>query len=187
MLSGLRMRTLGVPIASALLVCLVHGQTSPTDQVAINAPYVTSPPQVVNAMLDLAQVRSGDMVYDLGCGDGRIVISAARRYGARGVGIDINPERIEEARANAAAAGVNASVKFEVADVLTTDLQNASVVALYLLPELNMRLRSRLMNELKPGTRVVSHSFDMGDWKPDKDVIVDGNHLYLWTIPSVRR
>jgi len=177
------MRALQVPILSGLLICTAAAQSTSAEQAAINAPYVTTPPQVVSVMLELAQVGSSDTVYDLGCGDGRIVISAAQRYGARGVGIDNNPVRIEEARANAAAAGVTNRVSFEVADLFDANVRNATVVALYLLPEVNVRLRSRLLRELKPGTRVVSHSFNMGDWKPDKDIGVDGAHVYLWTIP----
>jgi cyclopropane fatty-acyl-phospholipid synthase-like methyltransferase len=135
-------------------------------------------------MLDLAGVKSGDTVYDLGCGDGRIVISAAQKYGARGVGIDLNPARIDEARAGARNAGVTDRVSFEVNDLFDADIRNATVVALYLLPEVNMRLRPRLFRELKPGTRVVSHSFGMGDWKPDKEQLVEGDHVYLWIIPE---
>jgi ribosomal protein L11 methylase PrmA len=135
-------------------------------------------------MLELANVGNSDVVYDLGCGDGRIVISAARKYGARGVGIDLNPARIEEARANASSAGVSDRVSFEVNDLFDADIRNATVVALYLLPDANIRLRPRLLRDLKPGTRVVSHSFDMGDWKPDKEKLVDGDHVYLWTIPK---
>jgi ribosomal protein L11 methylase PrmA len=135
-------------------------------------------------MLDLAKVTSGDTVYDLGCGDGRIVISAAKKYGARGVGIDINPARIEEARNNARSDGVADLVNFEVRDLFDADVRKATVVALYLLPEVNLRLRPRLLRELKPGTRIVSHSFDMGEWKPDKEKVVDGDHVYLWTIPE---
>jgi SAM-dependent methyltransferase len=178
------MRFIPLLIVTGLLICVAEGQSPPPEQVPINTPYVTTPPQIVGAMLDLAGVRSGDTVYDLGCGDGRIVISAAKTYGARGVGIDINPARIEEARANARSAGVTDLVSFEVNDLFDADIRNATVVALYLLPEANMRLRTRLIRELKPGTRIVSHSFDMGDWRPDKERVVDGDHLYLWTIPG---
>jgi len=169
-----------------LLICIANGQNPAPDQVPINTPFVTSPPQIVDAMLGLAKVGSGDTVYDLGCGDGRIVISAAKKYGARGVGIDINPARIQEARVNARLAGVADRVNFEVNDIFEAEIRNATVIAVYLLPEANMRLRPRLIRELRPGTRIVSHSFDMGDWKPDKDVIVDGAHVYLWTIPERR-
>ena len=153
-------------------------------QAEIDSPYVATPPRVVEAMLDLAGVDGQDTVYDLGCGDGRIVIRAAQKYGARGIGIDNNPDRIEEARANAGSAGVSENVNFEVRDLFDTDISNATVVALYLLPEVNLRLRPRLLSELRPGTRVVTHSFAMGDWKPDKERVVDGVHVYLWTIPS---
>jgi cyclopropane fatty-acyl-phospholipid synthase-like methyltransferase len=175
------MRILSLPILAGLLIAAKAQSPSP-DQIPINTPFVTSPPQIVSAMLDLAKVGSADKVYDLGCGDGRIVISAAKQYGARGVGIDINPERIEEARANARDAGVTERVNFEVNDLFDADIHDATVVAVYLLPEANLRLRERLLRELKPGTRVVSHSFNMGDWKPDKDTVVDGSHVYLWTI-----
>lgn len=135
-------------------------------------------------MLEMAGVKNTDTVYDLGCGDGRIVISAAKDFGARGVGIDLNPARIEEARANARAAGVVDRVNFEVNDLFDADISQATVVALYLLPEANLRLRARLLRELRPGTRVVSHSFGMGDWKPDREKVVDGDRLFLWTIPE---
>ena len=137
-------------------------------------------------MLELAGVKNNDAVYDLGCGDGRIVISAAKKYGAHGVGIDINADRIEEARENAHAAGVDGQVVFETKDLFESDIHDATVVALYLLPEVNMRLRPRLLSELRPGTRVVTHSFAMGDWAPDKEIVVDGDHIYLWTIPERR-
>jgi SAM-dependent methyltransferase len=163
---------------------MAQGQSSPPEQVPINSPYVGTPPQILDAMLELANVGGSDVVYDLGCGDGRIVISAARKYGARGVGIDINPARIEEARAVARGAGVTDRVSFQVNDLFDADIRGATVVALYLLPEANLRLRPRLLRELRPGTRVVSHSFGMGDWKPDKEKFVDGDHIYLWTIPQ---
>ncbi|HEV3333616.1 MAG TPA: methyltransferase domain-containing protein [Bryobacteraceae bacterium] len=177
------MRFIPLPIVAGLLICVVEGQ-GPPKQVQINTPYVPSPPEIVGVMLDLAKVTSGDTVYDLGCGDGRIVISAAKKYGARGVGIDINPARIEEARNNARSDGVADLVNFEVRDLFDADVRKATVVALYLLPEVNLRLRPRLLRELKPGTRIVSHSFDMGEWKPDKEKVVDGDHVYLWTIPE---
>ena len=173
-----------MPFLPLLFICAANAQSPPADQIPINTPYVESPTRIVGAMLELAGVGSADTVYDLGCGDGRIVISAAQKYGARGVGIDINPARIEEARANARSAGVTDRVNFEVRDLFDADIRNATVVALYLLPEANLRLRPRLISELKPGTRVVSHSFDMGDWKPDKEAIVDGDHVYVWTIPD---
>jgi len=176
------MRFFPLSIVAGLLICVVKGQ-GPPNQVQINTPYVPSSPQIVRVMLDLAKVTGSDMVYDLGCGDGRIVISAAKKYGARGVGIDLNPARIEEARTNARSAGVTDLVNFEVKDLFDADIHNATVVAIYLLPEVNMRLRSRLLRELRPGTRIVSHSFDMGAWKPDKEKTVGGDNVYLWTIP----
>jgi len=169
-------------LATGVLTSTLVGQDPPADQIQINTPYVESPPQIVAAMLQLADVNRNDTVYDLGCGDGRIVISAAEKYGARGVGIDLNPARIQEARANAQKAGVVDRVSFEVNDLFEADIRNATVVALYLLPDANLRLRSRLLRELKPGTRIVSHSFAMGDWKPEREMVVDGDHVYLWTI-----
>lgn len=144
--------------------------------------YVPTPQAVVEKMLQLAKVTARDVVYDLGCGDGRIVIEAARRYGARGVGIDIDPERIAEARANARAAGVTHLVQFQQADLFESDFSNATVVTLYLLPSLNLKLRPKLWKELKPGTRVVSHDFDMGDWNPEQTVRIDNRTVYFWTI-----
>jgi SAM-dependent methyltransferase len=178
------MRFFVSPIVTGLLICVAQGQTSLPEQVQINTPYVTSPPQIVNAMLKLARVGNGDVVYDLGCGDGRIVISAAKAFGARGVGIDNNPVRIDEARANARAAGVIDRVSFELNDLFEAHIGDATVVAVYLLPDVNIRLRDRLVRELKPGTRVVSHTFNMGDWKPDKELSVNGDKVYLWTIPQ---
>jgi SAM-dependent methyltransferase len=165
-------------------VCITLGQSQETGEIPINTPYVASPPQIVDAMLELANVGNNDVVYDLGCGDGRIVISAAKKYGARGVGIDINADRIEEARANARAAGVDGQVSFETKDLFESDFHDATVVTMYLLPDVNMRLRPRLLSELRPGTRVVSHSFAMGDWRPDREIVVDGAPVYLWTIPG---
>jgi SAM-dependent methyltransferase len=144
--------------------------------------YVGTPHMVVDAMLEIAQVTSDDVVYDLGCGDGRIVIAAAKQYGARGVGIDIDPRRIEEARALAKKEGVTDRVTFRLEDLFEADIHEATVVALYLLTSLNERLRPKLWEELKVGTRIVSHAFDMGDWKPDKVVIATGRPVYLWTI-----
>jgi SAM-dependent methyltransferase len=157
---------------------------SPAPRPAPEVPYVPSPDVVVEGMLKLAGVTSGDTVYDLGCGDGRIVITAAKTYRAHGVGVDINPERITEARENARKASVEPLVKFEENDLFKADIHNATVVTLYLLPSVNVRLRPKLLKELKPGTRIVSHSFDMGEWKPDKEELIDGRHIYLWTVPA---
>jgi SAM-dependent methyltransferase len=183
MLSNSGMRFAVFVVVATFLACMAEGQSSSPGQIPINTPYVASEPRIVDAMLKLANVTGSDTVYDLGCGDGRIVIAAAQNYGARGVGIDINPARIEEARANARDAGVDDRIRFEANDLFDTDIRSATVVALYLLPDVNLRLRPRLLRELKPGTRIVSHAFDMGDWKPDKEIVVEGEHVYLWTIP----
>jgi ubiquinone/menaquinone biosynthesis C-methylase UbiE len=169
-------------LAAGVLVAwsVAAAQTPPH----LDVPYVPSPNPVVEGMLKLAGVKSGDTVYDLGCGDGRIVITAAKTYGAKGVGVDINPERIEEARSNAKSAKVEDKVKFEENDLFKANIANATVVTLYLLPDVNVRLKPKLLKELKPGTRIVSHSFDMGDWKPEKDELIEGRHIYLWTVPK---
>ncbi|PSB57028.1 SAM-dependent methyltransferase [Chamaesiphon polymorphus] len=146
--------------------------------------YVPTPVPVVNEMLRLANVKSNDVVYDLGSGDGRIVIAAAQERGASGIGIDINPERIREANRNAQKAGVTDRVQFRQQDLFQTDFSKATVVTLYLLPELNVKLRPKLLRELKPGTRIVSHAFDMGDWKPQQVVEVDGRTVYYWVVPE---
>jgi 2-polyprenyl-3-methyl-5-hydroxy-6-metoxy-1,4-benzoquinol methylase len=146
--------------------------------------YVPTPPEVVEEMLKLADVRKGDVLYDLGSGDGRIPVTAAKKYGIRAVGIDIDPERIHEANENARNAGVTHLVSFRREDLFTADFRDATVVTLYLLPDLNVKLRSRLWKELKPGTRVVSHQFDMDDWKPEKTVELNGRTIYFWTIPA---
>ena len=130
--------------------------------------FVPTPEEVVEAMLQVANVTKNDIVYDLGSGDGRIPVTAAKKYGARGVGIDIDPQRIKEAQENIAKNNVGNLVKVMNADLFTTDISEATVVTLYLLPSLNEKLKPKLMKELKPGTRIVSHAFDMGDWKPEK-------------------
>jgi precorrin-6B methylase 2 len=150
----------------------------------LDVPYVPTPPEVVEAMLKLAGVQKGDLVIDLGCGDGRIVIAAAQKFGARGIGIDLDPERIREAQANARKAGVDQQVRFMEKNLFEADLSEANVVTLYLLPSINEKLKPKLRAELKPGSRVVSHSFDMGDWKPDKTLEVSNRKIHLWTIPK---
>jgi SAM-dependent methyltransferase len=146
--------------------------------------YVPTSPEVVDAMLKMANVGQNDVVYDLGCGDGRIVVAAARAYGARATGVDIDPQRIAEANANARTAGVEGRVKFILGDLFEQDLHDATVVTLYLLNTLNLKLRPKLWKELKPGTRVVSHAFDMGDWQPEQKQDVGGTTIYLWRIPA---
>jgi SAM-dependent methyltransferase len=157
--------------------------TKPQERPA-DVPYVPTPQPVVDAMLRLAKVNKNDLVYDLGCGDGRIPITAAKKYGARGVGIDIDPERIQEANENARKAGVSDRVQFRQQDLFKADFSKATVVTLYLLPDINLKLRPQLLKQLKPGTRIVSHAFDMGNWKPQKVQQVKGRTIYLWTVPK---
>jgi SAM-dependent methyltransferase len=155
------------------------------DEIArpLDVPYVPTPMPVVDAMLDLAKVAKSDPVYDLGCGDGRIVVRAASRFGCHAVGVDLNPERVKEAKANAMRAGVTELTRFEIGDVFEFDFSAATVVTMYLLPSVNLKLRPRLLKELKPGTRVVSHDFHMGDWTPQTTREVGRSRIYLWTIP----
>jgi SAM-dependent methyltransferase len=145
--------------------------------------YVPTPDEVVKEMMDLAKVKPGDVVYDLGCGDGRIVIAAAKRGAAKAVGVDIDPDRIREARSNAREAGVADKVTFIEGDLFQMDFSDADVVTLYLLPDLNLKLRPKLL-ALRPGTRIVSHAFDMGDWKPEITQVVDGRDVFAWTVPE---
>lgn len=165
-----------------LTVGLLCAQNAP--ERAPDVPYEPSSPEVVMEMLRLAGVKKGDVVYDLGCGDGRIVIAAAKEFGARGVGIDIDPQRIAESRANARKAGVTRMVRFRHEDLFEADIREATVVMLYLWPRVNLQLRPKLLRELKPGTRIVSHSHNMGDWAPQEERRVDGSRIYLWTIPA---
>jgi predicted O-methyltransferase YrrM len=149
--------------------------------------FVPTPHEVVDDMLRLANVRKGDILYDLGSGDGRIAIAAAKKYGIKAVGIDIDPERIREASENARKAGVTDLVQFRQEDLFKADFREATVVTLYLLPDLNVKLRPRLWDELKPGTRVVSHQFDMGTWKPEKRLDSNGRTVYFWTVPAKKK
>ncbi len=156
------------------------------------APYVPTPQDVVEHMLELAELKKDDVLYDLGSGDGRIPITAATKYGARGVGVDINPERIAEAIANAEQAGVEELVTFKLQDAMKTDVSDATVVTLYLLSSSNMRLRPILTKQLKPGARIVSHAFSMGDWQPDEvETFLDSRGrtrtLYLWKFDGTYR
>jgi len=149
----------------------------------IHTPYVETPPDVVDAMLDLAGVHARDLVYDLGSGDGRVVIAAAKRFCAKAVGIENHLERVRQARENARLAGVANLVRFVHDDFFAADLSEATVVFLYLLPEVNLELRPKLWRELKPGSRVVSHEFGMGDWKPQRTIEVRGAKVHKWLIP----
>lgn len=146
-------------------------------------PFVPTPQEVVDKMIELAGVQKGDVVYDLGSGDGRIVITAAKK-GARAVGFDIDGDLVKESRENIRKAGLEKLAEIKQQDILTVDLSPATVVTMYLLPDVNLKLKPNLLKQLKPGSRVVSHAFDMGDWKPDKTERVNGRTLYLWTIPA---
>ena len=146
--------------------------------------YVPTPQEVVEGMLKLARVGKDDVVYDLGCGDGRIVVTAARQFGARAVGIDIDPVRIREATENIRVAGVGERAKLIEGDLFATDIGEATVVTIYLLSRLNLKLRPKLLKELRPGTRIVSHAFDMDDWKPQRTESVGSSTIYLWTVPG---
>jgi SAM-dependent methyltransferase len=150
----------------------------------LDVPYVPTPRRVVEAMLDLAEVGPEDYLIDLGSGDGRIAIMAAQR-GARALGVDIDPDRVAEATLAAGVAGVEGRARFRRQDLFDTPLRDASVVTMYLLPEVNMRLRPRLLTELRPGTRIVSHNFTLGDWRPDAEREMDASHIYFWIVPAV--
>lgn len=155
-------------------------------------PYVPTPPEIVERMLELAQVKKGDVVYDLGSGDGRIVITAAKKYGVRAIGFEIDPERIKEARENIRKAGVEKLVEIREQDIRTVELSGATVLTMYLLPEVNLMIRPNIWKQMKPGSRVVSHDFDMGDWKPLKVERVKSrsnwdHDLYLWHVEAGRK
>jgi precorrin-6B methylase 2 len=180
-LSFLTGAILAIPVASA--------QATQPRRVP-DVPFVPTTEEAVQAMLKLADVTKDDVLYDLGCGDGRIVIAAAKLYGTRGVGIDINPVRIAEAKENARKAGVENLVRFEENDLFQADIHEATVVSLFLLTSVNLKLRPKLLQDLKSGTRIVSNTFDMGDWVPEKEATVNGpedaflsRKLYLWKIP----
>ena len=164
------------------LPLLAQAQKQPATQYP-DVIFVPTPQEVVEDMLRLANVQKGDVLYDLGSGDGRIAITAARRYGIKATGIDIDPERIREANENAKKAGVTNLVRFRRENLFTADFTDATVITLYLLPDLNVKLRPKLWNELKPGTRIVSHQFEMGAWKPEKRLESNGRTIYFWTVP----
>jgi len=154
------------------------------DSVETDVPYVPTPQPVVDRMLEMADLDEEDVVYDLGSGDGRIVIRAAQKYGSRGIGIEIDPARVEAARENARAAGVSGRVDFRQGNLFEADFSDATAVTLYLLPDVNRRLRPMLFEQLAPGTPVVSHGFDMGEWAPEATDTVNANTVYRWTIPE---
>jgi len=170
---------------AVLAFCALHAGAQATRNPDVI--FVPTPQELVDDMLRLADVKQGDVLYDLGSGDGRIPITAARRYGIRAVGIDIDPARIKEANENAKTANVTRLVTFRQEDLFLAGWKEASVITLYLLPELNLKLRPRLWAELKPGTRIVSHAFDMGDWKPEKKLESNGRTVYFWTIPEAKK
>lgn len=166
---------------------LVPSGPAPAARVAeqdLEVPYVPTPRPVVAAMLDLAEVGPADYLIDLGSGDGRIAIMAAQR-GARALGVDLDPDRVGEAAAAATMAGVQARAQFRRQDLFATPLRDASVVTLYLLPQVNLRLRPRLLTELRPGSRIVSHAFAMDDWRPDAEREVNAARIFLWIVPAV--
>jgi tRNA G37 N-methylase Trm5 len=171
-------------IAGMLVLIAWVGVARAQEEDQFDVPYVPTPDNVVEMMLKLANIQPGDVLYDLGSGDGRIVINAAKRFGIRGVGIDINPERIKQANENAKRAGVTDKVTFRNNDLFQEDIHEATVVTLYLLPSVNLKLRPKLFQELKPGTRIISHDFDMGDWKPEQRVEIDNHRIFTWTIPE---
>jgi SAM-dependent methyltransferase len=179
------MRSLRLPLAA--LIAAVIAMPAALAQPPVRQPdviYVPTPAPMVEAMLELARVKHDDVVYDLGSGDGRIVIAAAKKYGARGVGVEIDPSLVKTARQNAAAAGVANRVRFVTQDLFTTDLSKASVVTLYLLQSINERLRPKLVRELRPGTRIVSHVFNMGpEWPPAQTLSVERSRIFLWILP----
>lgn len=179
-----------VPVVLLMMMttlALTAGAQSTTETKPLDVPYVPTHEKVVAEMLRVANVRKEDVLYDLGSGDGRIVITAARELGTRGTGIDIDPERVRDANENARRAGVTDKVKFVQGDIFDAKISDATVVTLYLLPSVNMRLRPKLLSELRPGTRIVSHNYDMGDWKPEKTIRVNtpsGDHtVYYWVVP----
>ncbi|HEY1686014.1 MAG TPA: class I SAM-dependent methyltransferase [Tepidisphaeraceae bacterium] len=171
-------------VSGKLISILILATTLPV--FAQRVPYVSTPDNVVDRMLKLVHVSSKDKIYDLGCGDGRIVIAAAKQYGTTGVGIDIDPNRIAEADANARKAGVTDKVTFITRDVFASKFSDATVVYLYMLPAFNIRLRPRLLSELKPGTRIAAYTFGLGDWKPDvtESTGMSDYNIYVWIVPA---
>ncbi|MFO7732221.1 MAG: class I SAM-dependent methyltransferase [Candidatus Aminicenantes bacterium] len=182
-------------LSLALAAVLLSGPSVPAQEIywqhlkGYDVPYVPTPVEVVDEMLRLVDIKPGDLLYDLGCGDGRIVVAAAKRFGIKAVGIDIDPVRISESNQNAIEAGVTDKVRFIEGDLFETDFRDASVITMYLLTSVNLRLRPKLLAELRPGTRLVSHSFDMGEWEPDNTSVVktsydDERHVYFWVVPA---
>jgi precorrin-6B methylase 2 len=154
----------------------------------LDVPYDPTPQPVVEEMLKLAEVKTGDVVYDLGCGDGRVVVTAAKMYGVRAVGVDLDPERVRESEENVRINGLEKLVTIRHENIFDTDVSEATVVTLYLYPSVNLALKPILLNQLKPGSRIVSHAFDMGDWEPEKEVTIEYEdepyEIFLWRIPE---
>jgi SAM-dependent methyltransferase len=177
-------RTVGF-LVLALCIAASTGCTTVTrNQISASVPFVTTPPSVVSAMLELANVTGSDIVYDLGSGDGRIVIAAARDFGARAVGVEIDPRLVQESEHNAENAGVSSRVRFLQQDLFQADITEATVVTLFLLPGVNVMLAPKLLKELRPGTRIVSYWYDMEEWQPDKTIRIDTLAVYYWVVPA---
>jgi Ribosomal protein L11 methyltransferase (PrmA) len=174
------------PLLAPLTAVVVAGATAAVaqQQPRLDVPYVPTPQEVVDRMLQLGKVRAGEFHIDLGSGDGRIAVTSAARHGARSLGVDLNPVRIEEARANAKKAGVSDRAVFELKNLFETEIGKADVVTMYLLPSVNIDLRPKVLRDMWPGTRIVSHAFDMGDWQPDHRESVIGRTVFLWIVPA---
>ncbi len=168
-------------IAAPAIIRRADAQTEPTPR--LDVPFVPTPQLVVDKMLELAKVQKTDFLIDLGSGDGRIPVTAAQRFGVKALGVDINPQRIKEANERAQAAGVTNLVEFRQEDLFQTDISKADVLTMYLLPSVNLKLKPKILSDMKPGSRVVSHAFNMGDWTPEQEVTVDGRTVLLWTVP----
>lgn len=187
-----RVRLVLLAVVAALIQPTVVHLKSVQAQEGKIVPYVPTPQEVVDRMLDLAQVKKGDVVYDLGSGDGRIVVTAAKKYGVKAIGFEIDPQRIKESHENIKKAGVEQLVEIRLQDIRTVDLSGATVLTMYLLPEVNLMIRPNIWKQMKPGSRIVSHDFDMGDWKPLKtENIKDGSSwdhtLYLWHVEAGKK
>lgn len=172
------------PLLAPLTVVVLAAAGSATAQPRLDVPFVPTPQEVVDRMLQLGKVRAGEFHIDLGSGDGRIAVTSAARHGARSLGVDLNPTRIEEARANAKKAGVSDRANFELKNLFETDIGKADILTMYLLPSVNIELRPKILRDMWPGTRIVSHAFDMGDWQPDHRESVIGRTVHLWIVPA---
>lgn len=189
---GATLKNLGYSIVFSIVVLLAQNVSLTWAQEGKIVPYVPTPQEVVDRMLELAQVKKGDVVYDLGSGDGRIVVTAAKKFGVRAIGFEIDPERIRESKENIKKAGVEHLVEIRQQDIRTVDLSPASVLTMYLLPEVNLMIRPNIWKQMKVGSRIVSHDFDMGDWKPLKTEYVKDSGswdhtLYLWHLEAAKK